>query len=194
MNPKTFRRNAGFSLIEVLVALVILLVGLLGLAGLQVRAQQAEMESYQRAQALVLLQDMVDRINANRKVAGCYAITTDTANGQPSLGIGYTGTPACSAGTAQQNATAVTDLTAWSDSLKGAAETAGGNNIGAMIGARGCVSYDSTAGIYTVTVAWQGLSSTAAPAGLSCGKGQYGTDETRRRAISATLRIATLSP
>jgi type IV pilus assembly protein PilV len=193
MNPKAFDKNAGFSLIEVLVALVILLVGLLGLAGLQVRAQQAEMESYQRAQALVLLQDMVDRINANRKVASCYAITTDTANGLPSLGTGYSGAPACAAGTAQQNATAVADLTAWSNALKGAAETAGGGNIGAMIGARGCVSYDNTAAVYTVSVAWQGLSATAAPSGLTCGKGQYG-DESRRRAVSATVRIATLSP
>ena len=41
----------------------------------RLRAQQAEVESYQRAQALVLLQDMVDRINANRKTAGCYAFT-----------------------------------------------------------------------------------------------------------------------
>ncbi|MGE5027346.1 MAG: prepilin-type N-terminal cleavage/methylation domain-containing protein, partial [Betaproteobacteria bacterium] len=50
-------RNAGFSMIEILVTLVILLIGLLGLAGLITRSQQAEMESYQRAQALILLQD-----------------------------------------------------------------------------------------------------------------------------------------
>ncbi|MDP2155736.1 MAG: type IV pilus modification protein PilV, partial [Sulfuricella sp.] len=61
------RRERGFGMIEVLVSLFILLTGLLGLAGLLARSQQAEMESYQRAQALVLLQDMVARINANRK-------------------------------------------------------------------------------------------------------------------------------
>ena len=58
--------SAGFTLIEILVALVILLVGLLGLVGLQAKGQQAEMESYQRTQALVLLQDLADRMNANR--------------------------------------------------------------------------------------------------------------------------------
>ena len=53
-------------MIEVLITFVVLLVGLLGLIGLQARTQQAELESYQRGQALVLLQDMVDRMNANR--------------------------------------------------------------------------------------------------------------------------------
>ena len=54
--------HRGFSMIEVLVALLIIVLELLGLAGLQVRMQQAEFESYQRAQAVILLQDMVERI------------------------------------------------------------------------------------------------------------------------------------
>ncbi len=53
-------------MIEVLVTLVVLALGLLGVVGLQARGQQAELESYQRGQALVLLQDMVDRMNTNR--------------------------------------------------------------------------------------------------------------------------------
>ena len=61
--------------------MIILLVGLLGLAALMTNSQKAEAESYQRAQALLLLQDMVGRINANRAVAGCYAVTTDASTG-----------------------------------------------------------------------------------------------------------------
>ena len=49
------RTQAGFNLLEVLVALFIITVGLLGLAGMQVAAQQAELEAYQRAQAMVLM-------------------------------------------------------------------------------------------------------------------------------------------
>ena len=56
-------------MIEVLVSLVVLLLGLLGLVGLQAKAGHAEMESYQRAQAIALLQDITDRMNANRKDA-----------------------------------------------------------------------------------------------------------------------------
>ncbi len=82
-------RQTGLTLVEVLVSVVILLVGLLGLAALMTNSQKAESESYQRAQALLLLQDMVGRINANRAVAACYAITDATA-GTPFLGVGRT--------------------------------------------------------------------------------------------------------
>ena len=62
-------RQGGTTMMEVLVSIVIVVIGLLGLAGLQSRASVSEMEAFQRAQALVLLQDMVDRINANRKLS-----------------------------------------------------------------------------------------------------------------------------
>ncbi len=182
----------GTSLIEVLISMLILLVALLGLAGLQVEAQQSEMESYQRAQALILLQDMAARINANRKAAICYAVTTDTDNGTPFFGTSSSiGTPACTVGTAEQKAIAIQDMEEWSDLLRGAAEVAGGANAGAMIGARGCVSYDVTTDSYTVIVAWQGLGRTFAPLGQPCGRGQYG-DETMRRQVSLSIRIANL--
>lgn len=186
-------RQGGTALIEVLVTLLILLIGLLGLAGLQMQAQRSEMESYQRVQALVLLQDMVGRLNANRKVASCYAVTTDTTNGTPFLGTSSTmGTPACTAGTVEQNAMAVQDMQDWQNLLLGAAETAGGSNVGAMIGARGCVSpVPGDPNLYTVTVAWQGLGATFAPAGQNCGKNQYG-NEAQRRVVSLTVRIANL--
>lgn len=185
------RYQAGFSMIEVLVTLIILLVGLLGLAGLQAQSQRSEMESYQRVQALVLLNDMVGRINANRKVASCYAFTTDTANGAPYLGTSATAVPACTAGTAEQYARAIQDMQDWSALLAGAAETAGGSSVGAMVGARGCVSYDAAAQTYLVSVAWQGVGSTAVSP-LNCGKGQYGADDAKRRAVSVSLKIATL--
>jgi type IV pilus assembly protein PilV len=105
----------GFTLLEVLVSLVILVFGLLGLIGLQARAQVATFESYQRGQALILVQDMADRIATNRKAAGCYAITSDTATGTPFLGTGYADTPACASlvGTATTRALAEADLLAW---------------------------------------------------------------------------------
>src|SRR5512134_2642451 len=87
-------KSRGFSMIEVLMALLIIVLGLLGLAGLQVRIQQAEFESYQRAQALVLLQDMVDRIHLKRNLnvtsTNCFRFTTNTTSGTPFLGFGAT--------------------------------------------------------------------------------------------------------
>lgn len=191
---KTFtniRNQAGVSMIEVLVTLIILLVGLLGLAGLQAQSQRSEMESYQRVQALILLQDMAGRINANRQVASCYAVTS--SSGTPYFGTSATATAACTAGTTEQQTRAVQDMQEWSSLIAGSAETSGGTNIGAMVGARGCVNYDATTQSYLITVVWQGLGQTAAPpSGMNCATGLYG-NEAQRRAVSLPVRIATLS-
>ena len=186
-------RQSGFSMIEVMISLLILLFGLLGLAGLIVTSQKAEAESYQRAQALLLLQDMVARVNTNRAVAPCYAITTNLANGLPFAGVGSAAPPNCGLGNVQAYTLANTDLSAWDSLLKGSAESFSGANAGGVVGARGCISVDAVSGIYQVSVAWQGRMPTAAPiASMSCGAGQYG-DERLRRVVSLPLQIANLN-
>jgi type IV pilus assembly protein PilV len=183
--------QAGFSMIEVLVTIVILVFGLLGLAGLQTRAQVAETESYQRTQALVLVRDMADRIYANKANAASYLVATSAPLGKDST-KDCSGPPA--AGTPDW------DLCEWDAALKGAAESAGGacdtstgaNCIGAMIGARGCITSIAT-DTYLIEVVWQGLAKTGAPpASVGCGSGSYG-DDTQRRAVTTVVRIATLT-
>lgn len=209
VEARTAQRGSG--LIEVLVTLVILMVGLLGLVGLMVQSQRSQMESYQRVQALVVLQDMVNRINANRKAVTCYAIAT--ATGGTPLGTGYTGTPTtCTDAdtTAQQKNQAKLDLLEWSSLLKGSAEKSGSSDVGAMLGARGCITVTAVAKavpicpkipvapldpnkIYDVvaSVAWQGNGKTVAPsADLTCGQDLYG-DDAQRRAISVPIQIST---
>lgn len=204
---------AGFSMIEVLVSMLIVVVGLLGLAGMQARAQLSELESYQRAQALVLLYDMMDRINNSRTTAACYAVTTDIVAGAPYFGDGATAVAACGVSTAADQAMAIASMNAWNTLLQGGAEsrTVGGaiTNVGAMIGGRGCVSYDVASeyvnattnanvagtGEYTVAVSWQGMADTFAPT-RACGAGLYGTaaaTDTKRRTVWATMRIGTLA-
>lgn len=198
---RAHRNPAGFSLIEVLIAMLITLIGLLGVAALQARAQQAEMESYQRAQALIIMSDIVDRININRATTSCFAITTNTTNGTPFIGAagtGHMGTPSCAASTSAYNTQADEALTALDSLLKGNAETLSGSSVGAMIGARACISYDETTelggtagtGLYTVTVSWQAMGDLAAPV-ANCGNGLYGA-ETKRRAVSTSFRVANL--
>jgi type IV pilus assembly protein PilV len=186
----------GFTLLEVLVSLVILVVGLLGMIGLQARAQIATFESYQRGQALILVQDMADRIQANRKTALCY----DMTGAGITLGTGYGGTPTCTAatGTAATRAVADADLQAWNAALRGNTEKlgAGGTPVGAILGARGCITYSAATNSYRIAVAWQGMAATVAPtagdAAATCGLNQYGAD-TQRREVSVTVRIATLT-
>lgn len=192
-------QQCGFALLEVLVTIIILAFGLLGLAGLQSRALSAELESYQRAQALILTQDMADKMQTNRKAASGYAFTTSGAQ--------YVGTSASYDCTAITDSRAQSDCTDWGNLLLGAAETIGTSKVGAMIGARGCVSYDSSteltglpgSGVYTVTVAWQGMGSlTAPPAAVTCAASTYknssGTaDDTYRRAVTVQFRIGSLT-
>ena len=192
---KSLSVQIGFTMIEVLVSIIVLAVGLLGMAGLAARTLNAEYESYQRAQALILLADIVDKINANRKAAGCY-VFSDPSSGAPSLGTGSTIMPACNAyGTAEEQARAVADLSEWSAKLLGAAELQSGNSVGAMVGARGCVSFDAATNLYQVSIAWQGMNATVAPTTQDptwlCGVGLYGP-ENERRLVSATLSIANL--
>lgn len=181
----------GYSLLEVLVALVLVSIALLGLAGLQIRAQQVEVEAYQRSQAMLLVNNMIDRIGLNRKARRCYTIS-DPSSGTPYLGTDNTTTYACSGwGTNETRDLADADMAAWDDLLKGASEVSGGNNVGGLAGARGCIYF--VAGppeAVTVTVAWQGEAETAAPAD-NCATGLYG-DESLRRVVSDTLSFADL--
>ena len=66
------RRSAeGVTMLEVLVAIFILTLGLLGTAAMQSQMQATRSRPI-NAQAIVLLQDMVDRVNSNRKNVSAY--------------------------------------------------------------------------------------------------------------------------
>ena len=179
--PVCAHRERGVTMIEVLITIIILSFGLLGLAGLQARVQLAEIEAYQRAQGIVLLQDMVDRINANRKNSMDY---NGAAVGTGNETIGTD----CSEMTG-----ATLDLCAWHNALLGNAEAKGGQNVGAMIGARGCVTntVSTMPREFLVSVVWQGITSTAAPASTTCGQNSYG-NEAMRRALVARVIVGCL--
>ncbi|MFY8325460.1 type IV pilus modification protein PilV [Pseudoalteromonas sp. ZZD1] len=59
----------GFTLVEVLIAFVILSFGLLGAVALQAKAKQASFDSMQRAAAVALGNDIIQRIRANDRLA-----------------------------------------------------------------------------------------------------------------------------
>ena len=68
----------GFSLIEILVTLIIVAIGLLGLAATQATMQQADFESYERAQALVLANDEPATLGlARRHGMAAYGLARD---------------------------------------------------------------------------------------------------------------------
>lgn len=181
------RRQHGISMIEVLVTMVILAFGLLGIAVFQSKANLGSIESYQRAQAVILLDDMTARLQANPGDSGSYVVgEVGTGDNQPAdcttVAVG-----------------AARDICEWSKTLKGAAESDGTRNVGAMIGARGCITQIQAPnpadgvclpGIYQVSVVWQGLHATQAPT-LTCGQNRFGA-ENYRRLIAAQVMIPQL--
>lgn len=182
IGPRQTARGVG--MIEVLVALVIIAVGLLGLASAQLQAQKTELESYQRAQALILMQDIASRIRGNREAARCYETTGYIGQGdEPATCSGW--------GTSATRDLADSDLQEWDGLLEGSAVSRDSNDVGAMTGARGCVTYNTTADNYTVTVAWQGEVATEEPAN-SCASGVHYGGEGFRRIVSTVVSIPEL--
>jgi type IV pilus assembly protein PilV len=130
MKLESSRHQRGVTLVEVLVTMVILAIGLLGLVGLQARLQILQLESYQRAQALMLLKDMSGRIATNRNDAAAYETGA----------LAPVGVAACAA-YAPSETRRQADIREWCTALRGASETIGvGNNrVGGMVGGRGCL-------------------------------------------------------
>jgi type IV pilus assembly protein PilV len=66
------KKNAGFGLIEVLIAVLVLALALLGLAALQVTSLKNNQSAYNRSQATQLAYDLADRMRANIKGKSTY--------------------------------------------------------------------------------------------------------------------------
>lgn len=198
------RAQAGFSLLEVLITMVILAVGLLGLAGLQARAINAETESFSRGQAMMLANELVDRMSAN--LAEVKTSTTantgynqqDGSSVKVVFGTGYNNDcitvanttsvlqAQCCAGKASM---AARDLCEWDLALKGVGEaSSGGGKIGGMAGARACV-FQTAPREFEVDVVWQGRDIGVIGSGNACGAAAI---TSRRSGVSRTLRVADL--
>jgi type IV pilus assembly protein PilV len=128
------KTNAGFTLIEVLIAVVVLAAGLLGLAALQTTTLSNNQSAYFRSQATQLAYDMSDRMRSNQVgvTAGNYNDAAATADNCEAINC----TPAQMAGydLAQWNGNAVLRL-----------------GLGQLPGGTGVVCIDSTPGDGTGT-------------------------------------------
>lgn len=184
-NDQAIRQSlaqAGFSLLEVVITMAILAVGLLGMAGLQGRAHNAEVEAYDRGQALLLATMMADRIAANRADADELKTGATSQYNTPAetYGVGHAAVD-CS-GTTGAALIACTDVEEWDEALKASA----------VSGARGCVKRETPSiQQYVVEVAWAGRGRLgASPTDRLCGNGAIAID---RRVVSVVVPIPNLS-
>lgn len=98
------KQQAGFTLVEVLVAALLLSIGLVGLAGLQAAALMNNQSSFMRTQVTALAYDLADRMRSN--VPGANANAYNPANA--GFVNNCTSTAGCTAQQLAQN-----DLAEW---------------------------------------------------------------------------------
>lgn len=199
----------GFSLIEVLASLLILGLGMLGIVALSAHGQRAYIESTQRSEAIRYVEEMADRIRANRQVADDPTFVRfyedPAGSGTPDMlgdgdefddifgasptGVNCNQASSGSGCSAQQ--LALFDRAWWDGLLTGQISQTG------LIGAVGCIT--QVAGAVPrarVTLAWQGMSDTADSAdangpfaGLTCGDTEFAGNLNSRRMVSLEVAL-----
>jgi len=184
-NIQIMQKSSGFTLIEVLITFLVMAIGLLGLASLQVNTLSKQFEAYQREQAVLLAQDMANRI----RVDAISARAGDYIEGDQ---YGLLDEEDCTVLTTS----AERSLCEWNTTLAGTDVALAGQKLGSIMGARGCIenlagSVDGEA-VIRVTIAWQGNSPTVAPAS-TCGQDAYGEDDSYRRTASVDVVLANLA-
>ena len=188
---KRSRRSAGFTLIEVLVSMIVFSVGVLSIVALQVFAKKANFDALQRTQSSYLAQDLLERMRLNTD-----GLDTYLAAGQ--LGgatIAVEPAPNCQSAanpcTADESATH--DMWHWEQMLDGTSERRGANNTGGLVDPTACVAgpVGGGQGIYTVSIAWRGVTELANPPGDQCGAGlgKYGPADAFRRLLTVQTFI-----
>jgi type IV pilus assembly protein PilV len=103
-------QQSGIALVEVLVAVLILGIGILGVASTQVVSLQLNSQSQNRSQAVLLAEDLLDRVRANPENINAYALAQNDAQGADN--------GACDTSFVPANATlAADDIASWENSL-----------------------------------------------------------------------------
>ncbi|NCF82596.1 MAG: type IV pilus modification protein PilV [Proteobacteria bacterium] len=152
---------------EVLVSVFVLSIGVLGVAGLQVTAKRSNFEATQRATAAALVQDIVERMRSNSEQLGIY---TDAGAGRTIDGASMSLTD-CSTDCGP-DILAQYDLYELEQAANGVAEQVAGNNVGGLTLPTTCITGpDGGSGIYSVAIAWRGMTKLSDPATDACGSG-----------------------
>lgn len=91
--PEIAYRQRGITLIESLIAIVVLSIGLLGIAGLHVQSMSTSYGALNRTRAVLLGEDLIERMLANRSQLTSYNWGNIAATTTPNTTISaYTGT------------------------------------------------------------------------------------------------------
>jgi type IV pilus assembly protein PilV len=197
------RVQSGFTLIEALVAAFVLAVGIMGIVSLLSLSKVSQHESIQRARAVVLADDILERIRRNPAGMSVYRCATFSVE-PPDIcleierkplgdaGRGAEPVPNCHSATCSKTELAAHDLWTWERLLDGASAivTDGGAPTVGLRNVSACINFTAddgrqNTGIVDVVIQWQGLQETAdavVSGGTVCGDAAA-EDTTRRQVI-----------
>ncbi len=185
MLHQSYSRNLGFTLIEVIITSFILAVGLLAVVAMQAVAKRSSFESHQRTVAMLLAENLVERVRLNHLAWQANNPATVT------VGEGQVARvkPACAEDNGLLSNCSFADLVNddlyhWEYGLY--AKSAGGK--GGLVKPNGCVQLKAD-GELTVVVTWQSRQSLVAlshsnPLVASCG-----VNADQRRKMVLTTRV-----
>jgi type IV pilus assembly protein PilV len=158
--------NSGFTLLEVLIAFFVLSFGLLGAIALQAKAKQASFDSMQRAAAVALGNDIMQRIRAN----GTETLVADynqTFDSDTDLDAGNT----CMNVMCDSNRMALADLEQWKLAIRAR------ENSGTLDNTEVCINVTNANGPRAfnvrVIISWQGrqaMEATQETRNIQCGE------------------------
>ncbi|WP_352297427.1 type IV pilus modification protein PilV [Pseudoalteromonas sp. 20-MNA-CIBAN-0454] len=151
MYSHPIKRHKGFTLIEVLIAFIILSFGLLGAVALQAKAKQASFDSMQRAAAVALGNDIIQRIRANDTVniVSNYEVVLKSSANSDTFS-------SCFGAVCSSSDIAKLDITQWKRAIRAS------ENTGTLDDATICINPTSVADTggkgfnIEVIIAWQG--------------------------------------
>jgi len=182
--------QSGFTLIEALVTAFILAVGIMGIVSLLSLSKVSQHASIQRTRAVVLADDILERIRRNPAGMSVYNVGLSAPLGDASRGTEPV--PNCQSGTCAPDELARYDLWAWERLLDGSSAivTDGGAYTVGVRNVRACIDFTAddgrqNTGIVDVVIQWQGLQETAdavVSGGTVCGDATA-EDTTRRQVI-----------
>ncbi|KJZ00874.1 type IV pilus modification protein PilV [Pseudoalteromonas ruthenica] len=178
--------QSGFTLLEALIAFIILSVGLLGAVALQAKAKQASFDSMQRAAALALGNDIIQRIRAN-----------DVNNADTLYNFSFNSTEAIDDSANCQNNICSPEQLASFDRAQWQRAIRARENSGTLDNAVVCISPNRTNGPVTsevqltVVVTWEGRQ--ALNGGLTGGV-NCGDNNSERRALVLNSSVHLRAP
>jgi len=153
LNRKPISEQRGLGLIEIMITLIILAIGFLAAANMQIRGMRGNLDSMQRAQALLSMNDMMDRMRNNPQ-----GVQNGHYNGRST---GTLTQPTCASTGCSNQQLADMDFFEWSanfEALRGETNFTPllpGENESTP--AQGHISQPLN-GVYTISLQWQGSS------------------------------------